>query len=165
MEINPQHHGYPRNPKTREIHMHAKTSEETMHTTWYLQSNLFLFVDLDVHLHFPSCFSHQLSTLSKTDPRKIWVSNSMRGREINERAPKCTAKKVPTDSQKPFYRRGFYFLHFPPHMQPVTFYLPFLLIFTILINKCVKNTFFFFNDLAIAFANFLIYNKPCEHPH
>jgi len=53
------------------------------------------------------------------------------------------------------------FLHFPPHMQPVTFHLPFLLISIIFINKCAKIPF---NALAIVFSNFLSHKQPNKHP-
>ena len=46
-----------------------------------------------------------------------------------------------------------YFPSIPPHMQPVTFYLPFLLFPFIFINKCAKNAFLPFNVFALAFAN------------
>jgi len=49
-------------------------------------------------------------------------------------------------------------------MQPVTFYLPFLLISIIFINKCAKIPLCLFNALAIAFANFLSHKHPNEHP-
>ena len=56
------------------------------------------------------------------------------------------------------------FLHFPPHMQPMTFHLLFLLISIIFINKCAKNAFFPFNALSIAFVNFLSHKQQNEHP-
>ena len=52
------------------------------------------------------------------------------------------------------------FLHFPLHMQHMTFHLLFLLISFIFINKCAKIAFFPFN----AFANFLSHKQPNEHP-
>ena len=39
------------------------------------------------------------------------------------------------------------FLHFPPHMQHVTFHLTFLLISFIFINKCAKNSILPFQSL------------------
>ena len=49
-------------------------------------------------------------------------------------------------------------------MKLVTFYLPFLPISIIFINKCAKITFFLFNALVIAFANFVSHNKPNQDP-
>ena len=63
-----------------------------------------------------------------------------------------------------FYSFSIIFLQFPPHMQPVTFHLHFLLISIIFINKCAKIPFFLFNSLANAFANFLSHKQPNEHP-
>ena len=34
--------------------MHAKTNEEVIHVTWYLQENVTVVVDHDVLLHFPT---------------------------------------------------------------------------------------------------------------
>ena len=74
--------------------MHSKTSEENIHATWYFQENLVIAVDLDVFLNFPSLPFHSSSKTpsmphsSKSSPRKLYVSKSMRQRENKERVPK-----------------------------------------------------------------------------
>ena len=66
--------------------MYAKTSEEIIHTTRYLQSKPVVAVDPDVLLHFPNFpFSFLLKIpstphSSKSALRKLKVSKSMRER-------------------------------------------------------------------------------------
>ena len=129
------------------------------------------------------CLFLQISkyaTLSKSAPRKlseyprVWERERERERERenNGKTPKLHwAKAMNWSSQAFLLMRPLFssfsviFLHFPPHMKPVTFHLPFLLISIIFINKCAKNTFCLFNASASAFANFHSHNKPCEYSH
>lgn len=61
----------------RALAMHAKTSEENIHPTWYLQEKSTVVVDLDVLLHFltlpfPSCFE----TPSMKNPPRVLQDKS-----------------------------------------------------------------------------------------
>ena len=94
-------------------------------------------------------------------------------RENRERAPKLNWLKVTLTNgtnwssksfllMRPlFFQFPLFSLIFPPHMQPVTFHLNFLLISIISINKLTKMSFF----LSKPSTNFLSNNKSNEHPH
>ena len=56
------------------------------------------------------------------------------------------------------------FLQYPPHMQPVTFHLHFLLISIIFINEIPINASCLSKAFAIAFSIFLSHNKLNQHP-
>ena len=76
--------------------MHAKTSEENIHATRYLQSIPTVAVNLDAHLRFPplpfpSCSkSPSIHTLKECPGTNLSIQEyeRERERESNERAPK-----------------------------------------------------------------------------
>ena len=150
--------------------MHAKSSKETKHESWYLQwSPLQLLDQTFPYLIFASSYLLCLSCSNA----KVLQENSkcLRGRErerIERKLQNWTDQKPWTDPQiflllmRPLFSSfsisflhfpphmqpmtfhllflliSIIFLHFPPHMQPVTFQLYFLLISIIFINKCAK---------------------------
>ena len=70
--------------------MHAKTSEENIHATQYLQGKPIVVSDVDVLLRFPSlplppCSkTPSMPHSSKSAPRKLYMSKSVRKREYRE---------------------------------------------------------------------------------
>ena len=153
--------------------LHAKTSEENIHATRYLQEKPDVVANPNVLLHFlslplPSCSKNPSMQHS---PRMLKETLSVQeyGRErerIEESSTKAYQKLTNWSSEAFLWMRPLFssfhiiFLQFPPHRQPATFHLPFLLISIIFINKCAKISFFLSKALAIAFANFLSHNKP-----
>ena len=95
----------------------------------------------------------------------------MRERENNERAPNLNWPKgyqlilrSLCMNESSIFFISIIFIHCPPHMQLVTFQLLFILISIIFINKCAKIPFFLFNNLAIAFSNFINQKQPNGPP-
>jgi len=147
--------------------MHAKNREENIYATLYMQAKFVVAIDPNVLLCFPNL---PLSFGSKTPS----MPHSPRALQENSRCPRVwererimrelknwTDQTLCIDPHKSFYELGLYFLHsviflhFPPHMQPMTFRLPLLLISISFINKWAKIPFFLSKSLAISFINFL----------
>ena len=58
--------------------MHAKTSEENIHATRYLQAKTIVVVDLDVLLHFPALpLPSYFKTPSMSHSPRVLQENSM----------------------------------------------------------------------------------------
>ena len=140
--------------------MHSKTVEGNIHETRYPQENMMYLLISMASCPFPHflcliapiiqvCYTLQECQKKTLSPR-VWE----RERENNERAPKLNWQKVTHWSSEAllwmrplFSSFSIIFLHFTPHMKPVTFHLLFLLISIISINKCAKNDIFPFQSL------------------
>jgi len=146
--------------------MNAKTSEETINENRYLQEKHVVVVDPDVLLHFPPLhFPYWSKIQSLTHPPrllqekskcpKVWEGeNRERASKLNwkeKQVSELILRSILINEASTF----FIFHYFSPHMQHVTFHLPFLLISIIFINKCAKIPFFISKVLVISFANFL----------
>ena len=154
---NKEPHAIPCMPNlARKVHMKIDTSKEYCRSCLILLFLTYSFLPLAFF-----CFLDPTPKFSK----KIlsfqeWEIERERERIMRE-LHNWTKKRLETDLQKPFLSiiplfSSFLiiFLQFLPHMQPMTFHLPFLLISIIFINKCAKNSTFPFQILFHCLCQF-----------
>ena len=143
--------------------MHVKTNWEITHAICYFQVFLLKLLDLALPcliLAFPPFHFLDFPFVLQENSMFPRVCEREGERENNERSPKLNWKNVTNWlseaflSIKPLFSSfSIIFLQFPPHIQPMTFHLPFLLFSFIFINKCAKMPFCLFNSFSL--ANFL----------